>query len=99
MLIESGSDDNYWFRNDITQGGDGIFIRVLNGWVSRGNTFVENDTSYANNNCIEAWSPRNTWIRNRANGGSYGFWLGASDQNVLLENEASGKGLRSPTSE
>src|SRR4029077_4986831 len=56
VLIESGSDDNYWFRNDVTQGGDGIFIRVLNGWVSRGNVFVENDTSYANNNCIESWS-------------------------------------------
>ena len=93
VLIESGSDDNYWFRNDITQGGDGIFIRVLNGWVSRGNHFVENDTSYANNNCIESWSPGNTYIRNKATHGSYGFWLGGSDQTVLIGNEAAFNGL------
>jgi parallel beta-helix repeat protein len=93
VLIETGSDDNYWFRNDITHGGDGIFIRVLNGWVSRGNVFVENDTSYANNNCIESWSPGNTYIRNKANHGSYGFWLGGSDQTVLIGNEAGFNGL------
>lgn len=93
VLIETGSDDNYWFRNDITHGGDGIFIRVLNGWVSRGNVFVENDTSYANNNCIESWSPGNTYLRNKANHGSYGFWLGGSDQTVLIGNEAAYNGL------
>lgn len=93
VLIETGSDDNYWWRNDITQGGDGIFIRVLNGWVSRGNVFVENDTSYANNNCIESWSPGNTYLRNKANHGSYGFWLGGSDQTVLIGNEAAFNGL------
>ncbi len=93
VLIESGSDDNYWFRNDVTQGGDGIFIRVLNNWVSRGNIFVENDTSYANNNCVESWSPGNTYIRNKANHGSYGFWLGGSDQTVLIGNEAGFNGM------
>lgn len=93
VLIESGSNDNRFLKNDCTHGGDGIFIRVLNGWVSTGNHFEENDCSYANNNCFEAWSPRNTYIRNKANHGSYGFWLGASDQTVLLENEASYNGL------
>jgi parallel beta-helix repeat protein len=93
VLLETGSDDNYWFRNDITHGGDGIFIRVLNGWVSRGNLFIENDTSYANNNCIESWSPGNSYIRNKANHGSYGFWLGGSDQTRLIGNEAAYNGL------
>jgi parallel beta-helix repeat protein len=93
VLIESGSDNNYWFRNDVREGGDGIFIRVLNGWVSRGNVFVENDTSYANNNCIESWSPGNSYIRNKANHGSYGFWLGGSDQTVLIGNEAAYNGM------
>lgn len=92
VLIETGSDDNYWRGNDITQGGDGIFIRPLNRWVSRGNVFVENDTSYANNNCVESWSPGNTFIRNKANHGSYGFWLGGSDQTVLIGNEAAFNG-------
>ncbi|MHB1306092.1 MAG: right-handed parallel beta-helix repeat-containing protein [Limisphaerales bacterium] len=93
VLLERGSDDNAWYRNNITHGGDGIFIRVLNGWVSRGNLFVENDTSYANNNCVESWSPGNTFIRNRANHGSYGFWMGGSDQTVLIGNEAAWNGL------
>lgn len=92
VLIETGSDDNYWHGNDITHGGDGIFIRPLNRWVSRGNVFVENDTSYANNNCVESWSPGNTFIRNRANHGSYGFWLGGSDQTILIGNEAAFNG-------
>ena len=93
VLIETGSDDNTWYRNNITHGGDGIFIRPLNRWVSRGNVFVENDTSYANNNCVESWSPGNTFIRNKANHGSYGFWLGGSDQTVLIGNEAAFNGL------
>jgi len=93
VLIESGSDDNLFRGNTITHGGDGIFIRVLNGWVSTGNTFIENDCSYANNNCVEAWSPGNTFIRNTANHGSYGFWLGGSDQTVLIGNEAAYNGL------
>ena len=94
VLMESGSNRNRFLRNDCTHGGDGIFIRVLNGWVSTDNYFEENDCSYANNNCVEAWSPRNTWVRNKANHGSYGFWLGASDQNVLIGNEASFNGLK-----
>jgi parallel beta-helix repeat protein len=93
VLIETGSDENYWYQNDITHGGDGLFIRPLNRWVSRGNVFVENDTSYANNNCVESWSPGNIFIRNKANHGSYGFWLGGSDQTVLIGNEAAFNGL------
>jgi parallel beta-helix repeat protein len=93
VLIETGSDDNSWYRNDITHGGDGIFIRPLNRWVSRGNVFIENDASYANNNCVESWSPGNTFIRNKANHGSYGFWLGGSDQTRLIGNEAAFNGL------
>ncbi|MBS0262664.1 MAG: right-handed parallel beta-helix repeat-containing protein [Planctomycetes bacterium] len=93
VLIESGSNDNRLIENDCTHGGDGIFIRVLNQWVSTGNLCEGNDCSYANNNAVEAWSPRNTYIRNKANHSSYGFWLGASDQTVLIDNEASFNGL------
>lgn len=94
VLIESGSNGNKFLRNNCRYGGDGVFIRVLNGWVSTDNYFEENDCSYANNNCFEAWSPRNTYVRNKANYGSYGFWLGASDQTVLIDNEASYNGLK-----
>ncbi len=92
VLIETGSDHNRFERNDITHGGDGVFIRVLNGWCSRWNTFIENDCSYANNNGFEAWSPDNTYIRNKANHCSFGFWLGGSDHTVLIGNEAAYNG-------
>ena len=62
--MENGSDDNYLYRNDVTHGGDGIFLRALNGWVCSGNIFVENDCSYVHNNGFEAWVPGNTYIRN-----------------------------------
>ncbi|MEY3175497.1 MAG: hypothetical protein RLZZ436_3411 [Planctomycetota bacterium] len=93
VLIESGSCENVFLHNDCTHGGDGIFVRVLNGWCSTGNHFEGNDCSYANNNGIECWAPRNTFIANRANHCSYGFWLGGSDQTRLINNEASFNGL------
>lgn len=93
VLIESGSDRNRLEDNDITHGGDGIFIRVLNAWPSTGNVFTGNDCSWANNNGIESWSPGNTWIGNKANHCSYGFWLGGSDHTVLRDNEAGWNGL------
>jgi len=93
VLIESGSNGNTFVKNDITHGGDGVFIRVLNQWVSTGNTFIENDCSFANNNGFESWSPGNTYLRNKANHCSFGFWLGGSDHTVLIGNEASYNGL------
>lgn len=92
VLLETGSNDNRFEGNDITHGGDGVFIRVLNGWCSTGNVFVENDCSYANNNGFESWSPDNTYIRNKANHCSFGFWLGGSDHTVLIGNEAAFNG-------
>jgi parallel beta-helix repeat protein len=88
VLVESGSNDNRFLENDIQHGGDGVFIRALNGWVSSGNIFDGNNASHANNNCFEAQSPRNTYRHNKANHGSHGFWLGISDQTVLEDNEA-----------
>ena len=92
VLIESGSDYNTFVRNDVTHGGDGIFLRSLNGWVSTGNVFVGNDCSHANNNGFEAWSPGNVFLRNRASHCSYGYWFGGSDRMVLLGNEAAWNG-------
>ncbi|KAF0243918.1 MAG: PKD domain-containing [Planctomycetota bacterium] len=93
LLIECGSNGNRFIGNDCTHGGDGIFVRVLNQWCSTDNLFEENDASFANNNAVECWAPRNTWVRNKANNSSYGFWMGGSDGNVLIENEAARNGL------
>ncbi|NLC68520.1 MAG: hypothetical protein GX754_06995, partial [Clostridiaceae bacterium] len=92
VLIESGSNYNIFKRNNMTHGGDGLFIRVLNGWMSTNNLFEENDCSYANNNAIEAWADNNKYIRNIANYSSYGFWLGNSDNTVLIDNEVAYNG-------
>lgn len=92
VLIESASSYNVFKRNDMRYGGDGLFIRSLNNMMSMYNVFEENDTSYANNNAIEAWDAHNTYIRNKANYSSYGFWLGCSDHTILQENEVIGNG-------
>lgn len=92
VLIETGSDRNHFAGNSCTHGGDGIFIRSLNNWVSTGNHFRDNDCSYANNNGFECWSPGNAFHRNKANHCSYGFWMGGSDRTVLDGNEASYNG-------
>ena len=57
VLVEDGSDDNHFTDNDITYGGDGVFIRGTGGWGSHGNVFERNDCSYAHNNCFESQSP------------------------------------------
>ena len=95
VLVQAGSDDNYYAHNDITYGGDGVFIRVYAGWTSAGNVFEWNDTSYANNNCIEAQCPRNTYRHNKANHGSHGIWVGWSNETILEDNEACYNGLLS----
>lgn len=88
VLVESGSDHNFFCRNDVRHGGDGIFVRALSGWVSSNNVFIENDCSHAHNNGIEAWAPGNVYVRNRTNHCSFGFWLGGSDGVLLIGNEA-----------
>ncbi|HHY83575.1 MAG TPA: PKD domain-containing protein [Clostridiales bacterium] len=94
QLMEAGSNYNYFYRNDFTHGGDGIFIRVGNGWSCEGNVFVENDASFANNNAVESWAGRNYFIRNKANYSSYGFWMGGSDESELYYNEAAYNGIK-----
>lgn len=91
-LIETGSNDNKLYNNDFTHGGDGVFIRPLNGFLSTGNYFEGNDASYAHNNAWECWSSGNTFVNNKANYSSYGFWLGGSDHTVLIGNEAAYNG-------
>jgi hypothetical protein len=92
LLIESGSDDNSFVGNDVTHGGDGLFIRLTSGWVSQRNVFRDDDFSYAHNNCVECWSPRNWFQHDRANHGSYGFWLAGSHEVRLIDNEVAWNG-------
>lgn len=93
QLMEAGSNYNYFYDNDFTHGGDGIFIRVGNGWSCEGNVFANNDTSFANNNAVESWAGRNYFIGNKANYSSYGFWMGGTDESSLYYNEVAYNGI------
>ena len=93
QLMESGSNYNYFYGNDFTHGGDGIFIRVGNGWSCEGNVFENNDTSFANNNAVESWAGRNYFIGNKVSYSSYGFWLGGTDESVVKYNEIAYNGI------
>ncbi len=92
-LFESGSNYNYICNNDFTHGGDGIFLRPLDGFACEGNIFKGNDASYANNNAVESWAGRNYYIENKANWSSYGFWMGGSDESEMINNEVAYNGI------
>ncbi len=92
-LIEAASNYNYVKNNDFTHGGDGIFVRALNGMCSEYNVFEGNDTSFANNNAVECGMGRNYWYNNKANWSSFGFWMGGSDENVMIGNEMGWNGI------
>ena len=96
VLVEAGSDNNRFEHNDMTHGGDGVYVRALGGWVSRGNVFEDNDASFAHNNCFEAQSPGNTYRRNKANYGSHGIWVGMSNETILEGNDACYNGVPGP---
>ena len=96
VLVECGSNDNRFLDNDITHGGDGVFIRPMGNWVSRGNVFEGNDASYAHNNCFEAQCPGNIYRGNKANYGSHGIWIGISNDCILENNEVCYNGTPPP---
>ena len=94
VLVLACSNDNYFADNDITHGGDGVFLRPSGG-PSSGNVLERNDASYANNNCFEAQCPRNTYRQNKANHGSHGIWIGLSNESIVEDNEVCYNGLTS----
>ena len=68
-------------------------MRALNGMCSEYNVFEGNDTSFANNNAVECGMGRNYWYNNKANWSSFGFWMGGSDENVMIGNEMGWNGI------
>jgi parallel beta-helix repeat protein len=94
VLVLARSNDNYFADNDVTYGGDGIFLRPSGG-PSSGNVLERNDASYANNNCFEAQCPRNIYRHNKANHGSHGIWIGLSNESIVEDNEVCYNGVPS----
>lgn len=91
FLIVHNSSGNTFARNFARLGGDGFFLAGLTAELEPAscdeNRFIENDASYSPNIGFEAtFSSGNQFLRNRANGCNYGFWLGFSSENQLEGN-------------
>lgn len=101
FVVVNGSNENYIVGNSFTHGGDGFFLtdRVnggLNGQTQTSNIqgacdrniVAYNDGSWSPHNAFEGtFSKGNVYYKNLANDSGYGFWLGFSDDSLLLENE------------
>lgn len=95
FLIVYGSSHNLFKNNFARMGGDGFFLAGLTPagehLPCNHNRFEENDGSYSPNIAFEAtFSCGNLYRNNRANFCNYGFWLGFSRENRLLDNEIIG---------
>jgi parallel beta-helix repeat protein len=86
LLLDAGSSYNTITNNNITYGGDGLFLRAVIGACPHHNTVDGNDTSYSPHNAIESWCDDNSYRNNKANFSNYGFWLGGSDRTVIENN-------------
>jgi len=101
LVVVNGANLNDIVGNSLTHGGDGFFLTDRrNGGLDRrtktsniegscdGNLVALNDGSWSPCNAFEGtFSKGNIYYRNRANDSGYGFWLGYSDESLLLENE------------
>ena len=91
ILVVMGSDNNNILRNDLRFGGDGFFLGNERGQPSNNNYVAFNDGSYSPNNAFEStFSRGNIFYSNIASHSNYGFWLGFSTNNQILENEIDG---------
>ena len=90
IIVDAGSTDNTVKDNDLSFGGDGIFVRAIIGVCARGNRFIANDTSYSPHNAIESWCDDNLFADNDASESHYGIWLGGSDNAVVRGNTVVG---------
>jgi parallel beta-helix repeat protein len=84
---------NIILRNSFRFGGDGVF---MSGFPRQGkneccpsnsNYLAYNDCSYSPNNAFESTFARNnTFVHNTVTGSNYGFWLGYSYSNKVVNN-------------
>jgi len=102
IVLCTNSNRNVWAYNSFTHGGDGLFLATLNGgWDGQGklheegtcdyNEFAYDDGSWSPSNAFEAtFSTGNVFYKDWCDDSTYGFWLGFSKKNLLLDNEING---------
>jgi len=93
ILLRERSDSNIVADNDLTHSGGGFFLSGDRPLVepSTGNLVARNNASFAYHNAFEStFSAGNTFLGNRADNSSYGFWLGYSTRTTVRGNTVIG---------
>jgi parallel beta-helix repeat protein len=86
IIVDAESSRNQILGNNLTYGGDGVFIRSIIGGCATDNLVQGNDTSFSPHNAIECWCDGNQFIDNLANDSDYGIWLGGTDRGLVRGN-------------
>lgn len=92
MLVYEQSSNNLFYKNNVTHGGDGLFLWAGQTTMDTGkggcndNMIVGNDFSYAPTNGIEVTFSRNTISDNRIFECDHGIWGGYSFESIISNN-------------
>jgi parallel beta-helix repeat protein len=93
ILVYEQSDDNLFYKNNVTHGGDGFFLWAGQTTMDNGqggcndNVIMGNDFSYAPTNGVEVTFSRNNIIDNRIFECDHGIWGGYSYETNINSNK------------
>ena len=93
ILIYEQSNNNFFYKNSVTHGGDGFFLWAGQTTMDSGkggcndNVLQGNDFSYAPTNGIEVTFSRNVIKGNRIFECDHGIWGGYSYNTLISENQ------------
>lgn len=92
MLVYEQSNNNLFYGNNVTHGGDGFFLWAGQTTMDDGsggcndNVLYKNDFSYAPTNGIEVTFSRNTIVQNKLFECDHGIWGGYSFETMIRQN-------------
>jgi len=93
ILVYEQSNDNLFYRNNVTHGGDGFFLWAGQTTMDNGtggcnnNRIIKNDFSYAPTNGIEVTFSSNQILDNRIFECDHGIWGGYSYNSRIADNK------------
>jgi parallel beta-helix repeat protein len=93
LLVYEQSNNNRFYKNNVTHGGDGFFLWAGQTTMDSGkggcndNVISDNDFSYAPTNGIEATFSRNAISGNRIFECDHGIWGGYSYGSSIISNK------------
>lgn len=93
ILVYEQSNNNLFYKNSVTHGGDGFFLWAGQTTMDTGkggcndNILMDNDFSYAPTNGIEVTFSRNKIIHNRVFECDHGIWGGYSFDTEISGNQ------------